>query len=81
MNGCYKKNKARQIFRFSGKRIALFFCNTCFEIRPFALLPTYSSLKFSFFFVSQRIFYAVAIPGNITLKLSHSSKIFVSITK
>ena len=81
MNRCYKKTKARQIFRFSRKRIALFFCNTCFEIRCFTLLPTNSSLEFSFFFVSQRIFYAVAIPGNITLKLSHSLKIFVSITK
>ena len=81
MNGCYKKNKARQIFRFFGKRIALFFCNTRFEIRPFALLLTNSSLEFSFFFVSQRIFYAVAIPGNITLKLSHSLKFFFSITK
>ena len=60
-NGCFKKNKARQIFRkrnisyplihtwtfvfrkmFVFQKIwcALFSSNTCFEIRPFALLPT-----------------------------------------
>ena len=35
-----KENKARQIFPPDTHDV-LFSCNTCFEIRPSALLPTY----------------------------------------